>query len=194
MFVTGHGSELLRLWRVIQEFAGPLVHIDPHSAAVGTAVALVKEVVYSSNPSVFEASSLLYALSLQLADSLVRPGAAAPPGIQRRSLDVALDYCRMHVSEPITVDDIARAAGYSRYHFTRLFTASQGVSPKEYLQDMRIRKAMELLQTTRSTIKEVAAQCGFVDVNYFCRAFKRNAGISPGEFRTSGMFQSNQMA
>lgn len=81
------------------------------------------------------------------------------------------------------MDDLAAVAGYSRFHFTRLFKQHEGMSPGHYLQHERLRLSVRLLQTTADPMKLVAAKCGFRDANYFCRAFHKAYGVTPGLFR-----------
>ena len=86
------------------------------------------------------------------------------------------------------MEDLARAAGYSRFHFSRLFVSSQGITPAAYVADLRIRAAAALLHDSTLPIATVAARCGFNDATYFSRAFRQAVGVSPGEFRSSGMY------
>jgi AraC-like DNA-binding protein len=58
-----------------------------------------------------------------------------------------------------------------------------GISPRLYLEDLRLKTAMGILYNERSSVKETAMRCGFNDVNYFCRLFKKRFGISPGKFK-----------
>ena len=84
---------------------------------------------------------------------------------------------------------MARCAGYSRYHFSRVFKEWTGFAPAAYIQNLRLRHGAKLLSETSLLVKEVAAESGFPDCNYFCRAFRRSFGVSPAQFRKSGMFK-----
>jgi AraC-like DNA-binding protein len=113
-----------------------------------------------------------------------------PGGVKANSNDAIIktvvDYCMDHISEPISVDDLAEVAGYSRYHFSRMFSASQGMSPGAFVKDLRLKHAERLLQTELMSVKEIADACGFEDDSYFCKAFRKAYKISPGEYRKSG--------
>lgn len=76
----------------------------------------------------------------------------------------------------------------SRHHFARTFAKAEGNTPSQWLADLRAREATRLLRETDLTVAAVGARCGYQDAAYFCRAFRRIVGVSPGEFRTSGMF------
>ncbi|WP_159587350.1 helix-turn-helix transcriptional regulator [Chelativorans xinjiangense] len=81
---------------------------------------------------------------------------------------------------------LARAAGLSRAHFVRLFTAEVGRPPSEYVFEKRMERAMRMLLATDAPIGAIARACGFADANYFSKAFRRARGCSPGAFRNAG--------
>lgn len=79
--------------------------------------------------------------------------------------------------------DMAKEAGMSVNNLLLAFRGAIGTSPINYLLQVRIRKAMEMLRSSSSTISEIAFSVGFSDSNYFSRQFKRAAQLSPREFR-----------
>lgn len=88
--------------------------------------------------------------------------------------------------EPHTVAQLADMTGISRRHFMRLFKQINGVSPLQYLLDLRLRHAAQLLRTTPMPITRVAFDSGFSDSNYFTRQFARRYGEAPREWRMRG--------
>jgi AraC-like DNA-binding protein len=103
-------------------------------------------------------------------------------------VEAAKEFAGAHFAEPIGVEDLARVAGYSRFHFSRLFAASEGTSPAAYVADLRIRAAAALLHDSTLPVATVASRCGFNDATYFSRVFKAAVGVTPGDFRSSGMY------
>lgn len=97
-------------------------------------------------------------------------------GIRRMENDFA--------DNSLTLDRLAEEAGVSRYHFIRLFKKYTGVTPYACLMKLRLDFALDSLLSTDWSVKEVAAKSGFTDVSYFCRAFKRVTGKSPGSLRS----------
>lgn len=95
------------------------------------------------------------------------------------------DFINYSFREKITVGGIAARTGYSARHFVRLFKESYGMSPSEYILDVRLRHACNLLKVTRLDISEVAAQSGFASPNYFSKFFKEKTGMTPKEYRRS---------
>lgn len=95
----------------------------------------------------------------------------------------AQEYISRHFKEDIHVGSIAGAASLSKYHFSRLFKKETGFSPHEYLQDVRIRHAKQLLTGTRLSVEEIGYECGFSSTTHFIRAFKKRTMVTPAHFR-----------
>ena len=91
-----------------------------------------------------------------------------------------------HLQEPLGVAQLARRAGYSPHHFSRLFSARTGEGPAEWIERRRIEQARHLLLEGPQRIIEVALACGFNDAATFTRAFRRRTGTTPSLFRSSG--------
>ena len=108
-----------------------------------------------------------------------RPAGRLAPRALRRTLDAIED----RLSEPLTLDDLAREAALSPYHFARAFKASVGASPLRYVAERRVGRAKELLATRRYRVSEVAALVGFSDASHFSRVFRRHVGLTPSAYR-----------
>ncbi|SFJ15160.1 AraC-type DNA-binding protein [Paenibacillus sp. UNC496MF] len=91
-------------------------------------------------------------------------------------------YIEEHLTEPITIEQIARQSGWSHEHFTRMFVAAVGISPKRMLLERRINLAEELMMMGGSTVKHIAFQCGFGDEHHFSKIYKRIRGITATEY------------
>ena len=88
----------------------------------------------------------------------------------------------------LTVSSLAEHAGISEVYFRRLFRETYGVSPKQYLLDLRLKHACQLLVEETANVTEIAERCGFSGVYHFCRAFKSNMGETPTEYRRKERF------
>ncbi|MBO4491496.1 MAG: helix-turn-helix domain-containing protein [Lentisphaeria bacterium] len=95
----------------------------------------------------------------------------------------ALEYMNQYYDHAISIEQLARKACMSRWSLFHHFKKAVGCSPIQYLIQIRVSRAMELLRYTELHIGEIAYQCGFPDSNYFCKVFRMQAGISPREFR-----------
>jgi len=95
----------------------------------------------------------------------------------------ARGYLETNLQQAISLVDVARAVGVSASHLSALFAAQCGVGPMSYLQRIRIEHACWLLSNPHLRIHEVANACGFEDMNYFSRVFRRRLGLPPGKWR-----------
>jgi AraC-like DNA-binding protein len=98
---------------------------------------------------------------------------------QSRAIERALSFIRNHFSEPISLDDVAKAACTSKRNLTRLFHAKTGMTVLTYIQDMRIEKACLQLQTGEMTCTQVAFESGFGSVQQFNRVFHKMRQCTP---------------
>lgn len=91
-------------------------------------------------------------------------------------------YLEQNYTEAISLDELSEYCGLSKHHMCRVFHKFMGFTIVEYQNDLRIRRAKELLKTTNLSAAEVGYQVGIRDVNYFYRLFKKKTGISPGKY------------
>lgn len=92
-------------------------------------------------------------------------------------------YINEHCTEPINVDDLAKLAGFSKYHFMRLFKEFSGISYYDYLNKQRIMHAERLLIDPNLTITEIAMHSGFNSLATFNRIFKEQKQCTPSEYK-----------
>jgi AraC-like DNA-binding protein len=104
-------------------------------------------------------------------------------GRHERSLRRATDYIRDHLTEPLSLDQVARAAGFARAYFSRMFKKSEGVSFQEYVGRLRIEQGKQLLESTTLGIEQVGKLSGFRTRSLFHAAFRRALGVTPSEYR-----------
>lgn len=95
----------------------------------------------------------------------------------------AVKYMQSHLHEHLRRDDIARIAGISPSHFSKLVAERMGRSFSHLLTQMRVNRAKELLTCTDRSLTEIAMECGFYDQSHFNKAFRSDTSESPGEYR-----------
>lgn len=108
----------------------------------------------------------------------------------RARLEAASAYIHRHYTEPVCIKDLSALCHLSESRFRDLFRLAYRRSPREYLQELRLGHACELLSTTDYTITEIARLCGYPDVLYFIRLFRNKIGTPPGTFRKNTISQS----
>jgi AraC-like DNA-binding protein len=117
---------------------------------------------------------------------LIQRHADAPPPLRTAGREHPLvlkarDYIRANFSEDISLKELAAIGNMSPFHFLRVFTKETGVPPHAYLNQVRLRRARELLATGWS-IAATACETGFVDQSHLSRRFKQIFGITPGQY------------
>jgi AraC-like DNA-binding protein len=105
----------------------------------------------------------------------------AAPDAAHRAVRRARDYLHAHASEPVTLRELAEAAGLSMYRLARTFSAQVGMPPHAYQVRLRVLRSKRLLRAGHS-ISEVAVSCGFYDQPHLTYQFRRHLGVTPGEY------------
>ena len=98
-------------------------------------------------------------------------------------VDRAMTYINEHLDAPLTLEEIANYAGFSRTYFSTVFSELNGLSTWNYITIRRIERSCELLKTTDLSILEIAERCGYSNLSNFNRMFLRIVGSAPREYR-----------
>ena len=93
-----------------------------------------------------------------------------------------IEYLEHNFMGTISLEDMAKQAGVSKFHFVRMFKASTGLTPMAYLERMRLRESEALLRRRELSLSQVARASGFTSRRYFSRRFTRALGHSPSEY------------
>ena len=93
------------------------------------------------------------------------------------------NYINDHCTEDLTLEKVAARAGFSKYHFTRLFKQFTNVSFYRYLNQRRIEYAQRLLVNPQMSVTEASLSSGFGSLSSFIRMFKQVKGCTPSEYR-----------
>lgn len=101
----------------------------------------------------------------------------------REAMEKAIRYVNEHYADPLSIESVARIAMLSLSYFSYLFKAITGKTVVEYINDLRIRKALQLLQETNDLVVDICFNTGFKNVSHFNRTFKNQVGISPTQYR-----------
>jgi AraC family transcriptional regulator len=157
---------------------------DP--VVVQTGFALIQAVEIGAPNLYAESAAQFLATHLLLTHSRRSASAADwrnPGAITDRRLARVLEFIGHHCTENLTLDQIAREAGISRFHFITLFKKACGVTPHQYLLKLRLERAAELINTTDLSIQAIAANCGFVAPSHFSAAFRKHFGQTASEYQ-----------
>lgn len=99
------------------------------------------------------------------------------------AVEMAKVFIQKNYVREISLDEVSKEVNISPYYFSKLFKEETGTNFIDYLTDIRINKAKQLLDDTKLNMKEICAQIGYSDPNYFSRAFKKKVGVTPTDYR-----------
>ena len=107
------------------------------------------------------------------------PKVSISPGRLRR----VIDYMNEHLDLCLSLDQLAKLGQLSKPQFTRAFRQATGYSPHNFLITLRVKRACQLLKSTRKPVTTIAGQCGFSQHSHFSTAFRQATGMSPRMWR-----------
>ena len=136
----------------------------------------VKNLVFESR-SMEELSGILEQVFAPYASGMPRPGSYSEP------IREAVAYMKAHYADKITLGTVAGYVSFNPEYFSRMFMKETGLNFVTYLNNLRMRKAVELLEKTDKKIYEIAEQVGYSSVSYFSTAFKKTFGQNPNEYQ-----------
>jgi AraC family transcriptional regulator len=106
--------------------------------------------------------------------------------IYKARVDAAILLIHEHLNEKLELEDLAKSAGFSPFHFHRLFSAMVGETPQQFLNRVRLERAANMLvKYSGYSITQIAMNCGFSSSSVFARSFKSHFGISANEYRNT---------
>ncbi|MCR6112197.1 helix-turn-helix transcriptional regulator [Bacillus sp. A301a_S52] len=180
IFITLNGVAAKACWDRLSQRYGPILDIPLESRVIQK----VFDIYIGATEKVFEdaymSSAEAYAFLMECY-RLLQPVKATSPFPE--SMNDALNFIHQHYHEDITIEDIADAAYVSKYYLIKIFQKTLNTTPAQYVTNVRIEKAIELLVNTEFTIRIISEKIGFSNDNYFNKVFKKVVGIPPGEFR-----------
>ncbi|GHO78060.1 AraC family transcriptional regulator [Ktedonobacter sp. SOSP1-85] len=166
------------------EFIGTLGIFDPQIESI--ALSLFSELRSDGLGGKLYVESLANILGIHLLrqhSSVKQPSLPRSVGLDKVTLRRVSMYIEEHLAEGLSLSEIAAVASLSPYHFTRLFKASTGFSPHQYVIQRRIERAKLLLSTTNWSLTTVAHAVGFANESHLALHFKRLTGIIPSSYR-----------
>ena len=122
---------------------------------------------------------LVYTLSKAAPSAMLRHN---PKNNNHKVIERAVDHINTNLASDLSLENLSEIFNYTPIYFHKLFKASTGKTLREYVEEQRIRKAIELMLSTEMTLTQIAYECGFSSQSYFNYAFKKKMGYSPREY------------
>ncbi|WP_428739303.1 helix-turn-helix transcriptional regulator [Sulfurimonas sp.] len=101
---------------------------------------------------------------------------------QNQRINEAVKFINAHYEKALSLEEIAKSAGLSKSHFTKLFTQTMKITPTAYLQHIRLQNSKKMLLSAQLSVTQVSRQCGFNSPAYFTKIFKTTYGETPKAF------------
>jgi len=137
----------------------------------------IEEALHAENDAGFHALAELIRTAMAFRDQNGR-------GFGNTTISKARDYLSRHYADPnLMLQDVAGEVHMSQSHFSTIFAQETGLTFTQYLTGLRIGKARELLEATEMRSSQIALEVGYNDSHYFSYLFKKNTGMTPGEYR-----------
>lgn len=129
--------------------------------------------------------SLAHALATRflLLDTPIDRPSTRSPALLPRVLRRVREKIEANLEADLSLESLAEESGYSRAHFLRMFRAATGLTPHQYVMELRLARAQERLRQAGSSIVEVAVSCGFASQSHMTSVFRRRLELTPGAFR-----------
>ena len=189
--------DLVLLRDIAQERGVPAFELEPtltgrraltfarDPVVLGVAHVLRRDCMNRQTISDMEAASLGHTLAqrlvtLQHAEARPSP---APQQLSQRTIANVGGYIEAGLTRQLTLEELARVAQLSPFHFARCFKATTGLAPHQYVLARRIELAKQLVVTTSQSVEEVAWSVGFENISHFRRQFAAQVGVVPGVIR-----------
>jgi AraC-like DNA-binding protein len=183
VFLVMIGREAVRIIRMIEQRLGNVFSTEKSPKTLGLLYTILCKLFAGDIPDPLVNSSYTYQLCMMFLEETGEGREIR----SKRSFDNLRVFLKANLYRDIQVKEMADLMSLSRSHFTRLFGEKMGMSPRMYLEDLRLKTAADILTGEEVTVKETAARCGIYDVNYFCRLFKKRFGLSPGKYKVRGL-------
>lgn len=175
--------------RTVAQVDGARIDYERAAAAVASGDPLVEHTMRALGAAGAGAVDDLYAesaaafLAVHVLTRGVRPPKVSRANAEGPWLHKAVAMMRDRLSDPVTVADMAAEAGFSVYHFIRVFKEATGQTPHRYLTRLRVEEAQRLLRAGGLSVAQVATRCGFGSPGSLSTAFLRHTGVRPSAYR-----------
>lgn len=123
----------------------------------------------------------LFLMFYDLASNGISP--ELPDRKRLNKIKAVISYVEEHYAQSITIDEMATFCYFSKSYFMKFFKENMGMSFVTYLNEYRLEVAATILQATDDNILDIANACGFDNLSYFNRSFKKKYGVTPGKYR-----------
>lgn len=173
------GPAVEPFYKRIRDVAGPVMDLGVDNILVNAFSNIYNTLQSKKQLDRYIGSEWLYRFLISLLRNVELPSSSKTSP----HVTIAKDWIKSNYTKPVNLEDMCPQIGVSYAHLTRLFYKEHGITPVQYLTQIRLELGIQLLLNTNQSIKVIAEQCGFISANYFTKAFKKALRITPSEYR-----------
>ncbi|SEN93003.1 AraC-type DNA-binding protein [Amphibacillus marinus] len=181
IFITLYGEEAARHYHTITHKHGHIFTMPIDTRPIRHIFKIIEIIETIGIKDAFEASGYAYSFLMEYLHYLEFK--QQQQSERPASINKAVAFIKAQYAKDISLDNIVKVSGLSKYHFTRLFTRTLHKTPVQYLTKVRIEQALQLLRHTDQSIDEIAKTVGYASHNYFSKVFKATLGETPTQYR-----------
>ncbi|ULL19163.1 AraC family transcriptional regulator [Paenibacillus sp. H1-7] len=183
LYIVVNGMDALNHFKAIAKTTGPVLTFRDYKEPLVLLSRLYADVYHDPQLDKYTISARLYELLMALHRYVEGRGSVKATEDMPAAIRAAIKYMKSRYAQDLSVEQIAEAAGLSKYHFCRQFLKKTGLKPNQYLRKIRIEQAAWLLRHTDKTVEAIAKEAGFEYTNYFIKVFRTFVGATPNEYR-----------
>lgn len=183
LYVVVTGKDALNHCCELMRKMGPVIAFKEHEEPILALSRLYSEIAGNPQLDKYTISTRLYEWMMGLHRLAEGRDIVRAPEELPASIRAAVKLMKSSYREDLSIDQLALAAGLTKFHFCRQFLKKTGLKPNQYLRKVRVERAAWLLRHTEQTVESIAAETGFGYANYFSKVFRSFVGVTPLEYR-----------
>lgn len=173
------GPAVEPFFRRIRELSGPVIDLGPDNVLENIFYNFYNSLYSQKQIDHYMTSEWLYRFLIALLRNVEFP----PTSRKSPHVSHAIEWIKRNYSKSVNLEEMCSEIGVTYPHIARLFYSEMGISPIQFLTQIRLEKSIELLLSTNLSINAIAVQCGFSTANYFTKVFKKAMYMTPSEYR-----------
>ncbi len=180
IFITLFGNEVTRFaQKAIDTHGGPVFHLDPSDSLVSLMSDICRKTSQGVIHSTYQTMEVAARCMAILGKKVFIPNEKndCHPAIEKSK-----QFCRLHFKKNISIAEVSKSCRLSPSYFISLFHKEMGVSPRSYIESLRLEEACKLILKGGVSMKNIAYDCGFASPNYFSKVFRKTYQVSPRNF------------
>lgn len=150
-------------------------------------MSFIKKFMSEYEENSFGKDNLLHSISMIITHELIRSILSLETVkdivVKKDEIQITINYMNQNFGDKITIQSLSKLANMSESNFNRIFKKETGISPIEYLINVRIKKAKKFLREKTNTITEISMNCGFYSISHFSSCFMKQLGMSPSDYQ-----------